>query len=674
MAVETNVDPIDLALSQWELKLDTTFAPSTPPLEVAAQTSNEQVSQTEVVEPASGPYEDQIIGGEESEDSEYYESLDRDTSDDTHGRRLLSIEYNLFHEDSVRTRTEHGVVLRLSQETLQHGTFSVDARAKYDSVGGDPDNQVGEFFGLRQDGFALNENWLMDNAFGDQVARSNRLVGQSYRRSLGSTLLRGVSTRLYSSDTEFSFTIGKTGDSIGTGTRVFSEDDATLAGLGFTRSFGDYWTGGFQSWVLRDDKTVSDHQSVAGAIEYYDPVTKTLGQLHTLVDSTGNLGVWADADHFLGRWRHRYGLFRLEPGLLWSDARIASDTQGIYWRADKRGFRRTWGAGVDLQESNIESAPARAGVVLMNSFASLTWRLTRRLSAGGIANLGLQRPGRGRSTESIDSYGLTAFLANEFDFGQSRFQTSYDTADGDTVDDQTYLLSWDHNWALPRGHNLGTTIEHEYTDEPNDQIHQSDIGVSYRLALTSDVALSTDFQLTRASGETSGKVETADFDLGVIWRPARDWQIDLSAVWNRSETSPRLGNDATSIDRRVFLTLRRVHSSGRAPVTYGYKSDKSGTGTVTGRVFFDDNRDGRWSVTEEVASGVLVFLDGRYNRSTDENGQFTFAPVFVGEHIVVLSLDDIPLPFGLDDESARRVRVGVRKTTTINFPLIRLDQ
>ena len=93
----------------------------------------------------AAPIRNQIIGGEESEDSEYYESLDRDTSDDTHGRRLLSIEYNLFHEDSVRTRTEHGVVLRLSQETLQHGTFSVDARAKYDSVGGDADNQVGDF-------------------------------------------------------------------------------------------------------------------------------------------------------------------------------------------------------------------------------------------------------------------------------------------------------------------------------------------------------------------------------------------------------------------------------------------------------------------------------------------------------------------------------------------------
>ena len=330
MAGETNVDPINLDLLQWKLKLDTTFVPSTPPREVIAQASNEQVSESAVVqspEPASGPYQDQIIGGEESAD---YESLDRDTSDDTHGRRLLSIEYNLFHEDSVRTRTEHGVVLRLSQETLQHDTFSVDARAKYDSVGGDADNQAGEFFGLRQDGFALNENWLMDNAFGDQVARSNRLVGQSYRRTLGSSRLRGMSTRLYSSDTELSFTIGKTGDSIGTGTRVFSEDNATLAGLGFTRSFGDYWTGGFQSWVLRDDETVNDHQSVAGAIEYYDRATKTLGQLHTLVDSTGNLGVWADTDHFLGRWRHRYGFFRLEPGLLWSDARIANDTQGIY--------------------------------------------------------------------------------------------------------------------------------------------------------------------------------------------------------------------------------------------------------------------------------------------------------------------------------------------------------
>ena len=333
---ETHSNP----LMEWELRLDSSVGEERPgdnPSEVGAlniaQAANGQSDETQNVNrqtQSAGSYVDQIIGGEESEEGSQTGTRQPDDSEDTHGRRLLSIEYNLFHEDSLRTETEHGVVLRLSQETTQHGIFSLDARAKYDAVGGDENNRLGEYLTLRQDEFALSEDWLMDNVLGDLIARPSPLVGHSYRRTLGGSLLRGASTRLYSDESEFSLSIGKTGDLDGTGTRTFTTDPGTLAGLGFTRNFGDYWSAGMQAWVLRDDELVEEHESIAAAVEYTDPQTRTRGQLHTLVDSNANLGVWADGDHYLGRWRHRFGVFRLEPELAWSDVRIDNDTQGFY--------------------------------------------------------------------------------------------------------------------------------------------------------------------------------------------------------------------------------------------------------------------------------------------------------------------------------------------------------
>ena len=188
------------------------------------------------------------------------------------------------------------------------------------------------------------------------------------------------------------------------------------------------------------------------------------------------------------------------------------------------------------------------------------------------------------------------------------------------------------------------------------------------------LAFNSDIEIARIDGESSGNIETADVNLGVVWEPFRNWSLDLTGSWNHSETFPQAGGSDARVDRRVFLTLRRVHASGQLPTTYGFNSGKSGTGSLTGRVFFDANADGRWSPSEDVASGILVFLDGRYHRVTDRNGQFTFTPVFSGDHLVTISLDDVPLPFGLEDESARLTQVGVRRTTTVDFPLIRLDQ
>ena len=46
-----------------------------------------------------------------------------------------------------------------------------------------------------------SEHWHQNHSSGDLIARANPLVGQSYRRTLESSFLRGLSTRLYTRDT-----------------------------------------------------------------------------------------------------------------------------------------------------------------------------------------------------------------------------------------------------------------------------------------------------------------------------------------------------------------------------------------------------------------------------------------------------------------------------------------
>ena len=89
-------------------------------------------------------------------------------------------------------------------------------------------------------------------------------------------------------------------------------------------------------------------------------------------------------------------------------------------------------------------------------------------------------------------------------------------------------------------------------------------------------------------------------------------------------------------------------------------------------MFFDSNRDGERQAGEQVASGIFVYLDGRYERVTDKQGRFTFSTVPSGEHTVAIAVEDLPLPWGLEDETPRSVIVSVRQNSVVNFALTRI--
>jgi hypothetical protein len=103
---------------------------------------------------------------------------------------------------------------------------------------------------------------------------------------------------------------------------------------------------------------------------------------------------------------------------------------------------------------------------------------------------------------------------------------------------------------------------------------------------------------------------------------------------------------------------------------FGRAADgKAGTGGLTGLVFYDENRDSIRQPSERVVAGATIVLDGRYETRTDEQGRYSFAPVPTGSHEVTLLTEELPLPWGLDDERPRRVTVWFHKTGVIDFPV-----
>jgi hypothetical protein len=90
-------------------------------------------------------------------------------------------------------------------------------------------------------------------------------------------------------------------------------------------------------------------------------------------------------------------------------------------------------------------------------------------------------------------------------------------------------------------------------------------------------------------------------------------------------------------------------------------------------VFYDENRDSIRQPSERVAAGATVVLDGRYETRTDEQGRYSFAPVPTGLHEVTLLTEELPLPWGLDDERPQPVAVWFRQTAVLDFPLVIID-
>ncbi|MCI0399902.1 MAG: hypothetical protein L0Z68_01160 [Gammaproteobacteria bacterium] len=621
------------------------------------------------------PYVDQLISEELlAEELEAEEAVVPGV-----GREFLITEYRFFNQTitDVAPEYENGLAAFWRRETLDYGTLSVDVLGKYvinDSTENGED-RLGDSFTLRQEEFALTNRLQMDNFLGDARAVTNPLISQTFRFNLPSSIIRGGSSAVYSENTEFRVTGGLVGRLDGVAIPTFENLGDTLWGLGVTHGFEKNWSVGLQGWSLNDNPVIPNHESVAGGIEYASDEARQRHQLHSLYDTTGHLGFWYDGDSWIERWRHRYGLFRFDPALLWTDVQIANDREGLYWRAENRTFRRDWTTGIDYVKTNIDANPTLAGQKLGTGFLSTAWRVRRRTQLGGIANLALQRSGAGLPSNGSDTYQLTGFLDQGTRLGQSRLQLVFGEAFIDQDPDvQNYQITWDQEWAVPATHRLGTTVSFEREEEDGDETNRTRLQGTYARDITTNLNVNGSANLVVTDGDSAGDGRDLNVNLGLFWQLLRNWSANFSINYDRNLVEPPGVARLTLENARIFFTLRRTQETGSAPAVYGRQTGQHGTGRVAGRVFLDESRDGRWQPNEPGVAGLSVYLDGRFAGQTDKDGLYSVGPVAAGEHQVFIALEDVPLPWGLTEETPRRFDVQVRQQAEVNFPLERLNQ
>ena len=123
-------------------------------------------------------------------------------------------------------------------------------------------------------------------------------------------------------------------------------------------------------------------------------------------------------------------------------------------------------------------------------------------------------------------------------------------------------------------------------------------------------------------------------------------------------------------EKRLQFSVRYDETRGTPLFNLGRATGKLGAGNIAGVIFFDENGDGMMQSNERGAAGLLVLLDGRIPATTDREGRFSFSSVRTGAHALTISVERLPLPWGLaDDEPTKRVEVPLRGEISLTIPL-----
>ena len=588
------------------------------------------------------------------------------------GPGSLGITYR-YYNDKIDgdLLQENGIELDWRQETIENGSFEIQAEGLI-ADGYNDRKSRGTSFLFRQRQFPLNNEFQIDSDIGHFRSINPKLVTGSYRFRLPSSLLQGMSGRFYNKDTKLFLNFGKIGGYEGTAALSFETTQGSMHGVGLEKKIGDQWDLGVQMWNVHHPEQVDTHQSYAGVIQYDDGHDLQNHQLHVLIDSFENVGLWYDNRIVFGRWRHYTGLFYFAPDLLWTDVPIDNDREGLYWRGDWKSFRWQWNLGSEVSKTNLDNKNDIAGYITTASFINGTWRFRKKTQFGSSLNMDTRHADSGTAVGDSYLYKLKGFVNHQFPIGRSRLQPSLTIDDAPNDEVKTYGLLWDQDWRIPLLKRLNSDIEYFNSENGNDEI-------SFRLIaeknILPEIRLTGSFQHV-ISEDTSGDSNATSLSLGLAWQFHQNWLMSLNADYNRNVVDMENddGTETTLKDSTILFSIAYNIDTGKTHSLYGLPTGSPGRGRIVGKVFLDENGDGKLGIYEKPLKNILVYLDGKFTTETGLEGRFEFWPVASGEHYISIAIEDVPLPWGLKDERPLKVRVPVRGEIETDFTLTRLNE
>jgi hypothetical protein len=635
------------------------------------------IAPADVIELAPVVYHDQYLFDDSAPQASGY--TERDYGPEPFGRRYLELEtgYYRAEDELLGDDLEQGVALRFGREMLNWGT--IDIEATYADVESDHlSREASGGYGLltvRHSAMPVSDTGQLYTTLGDQRAPSSPLLQNSYRLRLPTSMLRGFSTEVRSGGNGMRLSRGDTGQNQGIRIPRFESTGGQLTAFSLDRRIGERFAFGAEMNDLRGDDDIRDHSSLMLGGAFVPMARAQEHSARLLRDDDGNLALWSDSRHELSDVVElRYGVFHFDPGIVWADLPINSDQQGVYLQADATNARFRLSGGYDFVDYGLDSlslTDSDKHAVYFNGGLTLSRSLTLGLNSSFARQTYFGIVGDEQEVARIDLYATL-----RRDIGSLRLDAFFDELASDIEANRRERegAAASLDWNMPERIRLTTEVRVERNLDLRGDTRRSELSTLVRYDLFDAVTLGLQASFYRTAGASYGDTGGVGLSADATWAFLPRWTGTASIYRNENDfvQDDFLGGPVPGVAATdsFWLSVRYRDSSGQRYPEIGRRYDgTSGSGTLSGQVFFDENRDGIRQPSEEAAAGATVLLDGRFETRTDPTGFYSFEPVPTGEHDVIVLIDRLPLPWGLDDDTPRRTRVSYRATATVNFPL-----
>lgn len=582
--------------------------------------------------------------------------------------------------DKYFSRNEYGIRFNGNFLTSEYGNFSVDASFTGEKTKTHQNNEFttnqkergGGSITVWQRNFYVSENWRMNNGIGVLNTTSTPLANNQYRFYLPSFLILGASneTTYANEKVILNASYGKTG--YYEGLRVPS----------FKTHKGDAFSGGAQiavnpNWSIAASFMNTDNQLIADNWGLPDIQSGKSNSIHlaaarqtednriqfNLLESEfmgqGANGAWFDAQTFGKRLNHNYGAFYLEDKLSWGALPINSNARGGYYRFNYSYARTNFGLGVDKID-NIEKG-GFSGNYYSGFFRQ---QFSPSINFGGYLNY--------RDGEHDESYLTQLFIDKKNALGTSRFQIEQLQSNG-FEDSKENRFSIDQDWNIKGSSSLTTSLSYLERSLENEKSKGWTTSINGSHSITSNIRIEATIRHVQESG--MGAIQSTDANMGVNWQINPRWSLSGSFYqnegkqrrdWNIDPLAPPDIFWRIPKDRSVFATLRYNMSAGSTRNIIGAPPGTP-SGSVSGYLYLDENRDGNYNASEKTVPNAMIILNDSFVVKTDANGKYEFPSISTGIHKIEVSNDSLPLPW--TSEKKFEVKIQIRENTTLNLPV-----
>ena len=583
--------------------------------------------------------------------------------------RIEGFSSNFKRSDG--TTHENGLTFGGRLDTPEYGAFSLDG-----AVRGRASDSL---LTLWQRGMPFDGGWRANNGLGMLNTPALELSRTQYRFYLPTFPIAGISTEWQQGrETLLQASVGEPG--LFNGLRL----------SGFARSGGTMVTGGAQTMLdVGNEAAVKvgvqfiNAQGVQTSVDPGETASRTSARSwfaglerregntrlqFNMLDSELNhnqhrFGIWMDGETRIDRYRHNYGVFKLEPELFWGYSAVAADAEGAYYRLNYQSQQWQWTVGMDSVNSITGT-----GVDGLAGTGTLRYQVSRTLGVGGGATV------RHANADARSAY---AFIDKQSLLGASRVQVDTASVDGGG---RSELVTVDQSWPTEIGLRLSTSLSTGKETNAGNRIRRSSFAVIGSADVTNSISFDANLRWSRNRTNRNGGLDSGSSlgryaNVSMNWRIDSRWSMSMTYYDNRSEQQEFLTVGAlipapilmpTPKDRALFLIVRYEDRAG-TPVAPLGGSPGSGAGGIFGLIYLDNNDNGRRDADENGAANVTILLDGKFSTRTDNLGRFEFPLVASGNHTIFIVSDNLPLPYSIAEELPRRIVVRTRENTELNI-------